>query len=61
MSIRVTVEDTEAGTSETAVIDNDVIVVTAGTCHVAHVADYPGKGTQVYTIKGRLGRGEVPA
>jgi len=53
MSIRVTVEDTETGEIETAVIDNDVIVVTAGTCYVDGIADYPTAGTQVYTIKGR--------
>lgn len=56
MSIQVTVTDTETGQSETQTIENDVIVVTAGTCVVAHVADYPTKGTQVYTIKGRGGR-----
>jgi len=56
MSIRVTVTDTETGDTETQEIDNDVIVVTAGTCYVEHVADYPTKGTQVYTIKGRGGR-----
>jgi len=38
-------------------IVNDVCVVVQGTCHVAHVADHPAKGTQVYTIKGRGGRG----
>lgn len=53
MSIRVTVEDTESGETETKTIENDVIVVTAGTCYVDHVADYPTKGTQVYTVKGR--------
>ena len=53
MSIEVTVRDTETGETETATIENDVIVITAGTCHVAHVNDYPAKGTQVYTIKGR--------
>ena len=53
MGIQVTVLDTESGESETATIENDVIVITAGTCYVDHVADYPAKGTQVYTIKGR--------
>lgn len=53
MAIRVTVLDTETGDTETREIENDVIVVTAGTCHIDHVADYPTKGTQVYTIKGR--------
>jgi hypothetical protein len=53
MSIKVTVEDTESGESSTATIENDVIVITAGTCHVDHVQDYPAAGTQIYTIKGR--------
>ena len=53
MSIQVTVLDTESGETETKTIENDVLVITAGTCYVAHVNDYPGKGTQVYTIKGR--------
>ena len=55
MSIEVTVRDTETGDSETQTIENDVIVVTAGTCHIAHVQDYPAKGTQVITVKGRSG------
>ena len=53
MAIRVTVTDTESGESETQTIENDVIVVTAGTCYVDRVADYSTTGTQVYTIKGR--------
>jgi hypothetical protein len=55
MAIRVTVTDTETGDTETQEIANDVLVVTAGACYIAHVQDYPGKGTQVYTIKGRGG------
>lgn len=53
MAIEVTVRDTESGDSETQTIENDVIVVTAGTCYVDNVTDYPTTGTQVYTIKGR--------
>lgn len=53
MAIQVTVRDTETGESQTQTIENDVIVVTAGSCYVDHVADYPTKGTQIYTIKGR--------
>lgn len=52
MAIQVTVLDTESGESVTKTIENDVIVITAGICYVDHVADYPTKGTQVYTIKG---------
>lgn len=55
--IRVTVEDLATGESETQEIYNDYVIVCAGTCHVAHVNDYPTKGTQVLTIKGRLGLG----
>lgn len=55
--IRVTVQDLETGDSESQVIRDDYIIVTAGTCHVAHVNDYPTKGTHVLTIKGRLGLG----
>lgn len=56
MSIEVTVRDTETGESETAVIDNDYILITAGTCWLAGVQDYPTKGTRVLTVKGRGGR-----
>lgn len=56
MAIEVTVRDTETGESETQTIENDVIVVTAGTCHISNVQDYPTKGTQVITVKGRGGR-----
>jgi hypothetical protein len=55
--IRVTVEDLATGETESKEFDDDVLVITAGTCWIDHVADYPTKGTQVYTIKGRLGRG----
>lgn len=51
--IRVTVEDLATGESESQEIHDDYVIVCAGTCHVAHVSDYPMKGTQVLTIKGR--------
>lgn len=53
MSIRVTVEDLETGDSESQEIENDYIIVCAGSCHVAHIQSYPTKGTQILTIKGR--------
>jgi hypothetical protein len=53
MSIEVTVRDTESGESETATIENDYIIVCAGSCYVANSQDYPIKGTHVLTIKGR--------
>lgn len=56
MAIEVTVRDTETGESETQTIENDVVVVTAGTCYVDGIQDFPTKGTQVYTVKGRGGR-----
>ena len=56
MAIEVTVRDTETNESETATITNDYIIITAGTCHVTNVQDYPTKGTHVLTVKGRGGR-----
>lgn len=50
--IEVTVRDTETGDSETQTIDNDYVLVTAGTCHVAHTQASIG-GTHVLAIKGR--------
>jgi hypothetical protein len=55
--IRVTVEDLETGERASQEIANDYVIVCAGSCHVAHVQDYPGKGTQVLTVKGRNGLG----
>lgn len=56
MSIEVTVRDTETNESETATIDNDYILIVAGTCHLDGIQDYPAKGTRVLTVKGRGGR-----
>jgi hypothetical protein len=56
-AIRVTAVDLKTGEAGQRVIHNDVCVITAGTCHISSVADYPKSGTQVYTIKGRHGRG----
>lgn len=53
MAIEVTVRDTESGETETATIENDYIVITAGTCWISSTQDYPTKGTRVLTIKGR--------
>lgn len=55
--LQVTVLDPETGQSETRMVpDNDVLVITTGTCEITNVQDYPTKGTQIYTIKGRGGR-----
>jgi hypothetical protein len=51
MSIQVTVTDTESGDTETQTIENDYVLVTAGTCTAA-VQAY-GTGTHVITVKGR--------
>lgn len=51
MSIEVTCRDTESGESETQTIENDYIVVTAGTFYVDGIQSYPGTGTVVLTIK----------
>jgi len=56
VSIEVTVRDTETNESETATIDNDYILIVAGTCHLDGIQDYPAKGTRVLTVKGRGGR-----
>lgn len=53
MTIRVTVEDTETGTSETREVANDYILICAGTCYQARVQAWPKTGTHVITIKGR--------
>jgi hypothetical protein len=52
--IRVTVEDTETGKTETQEVEaNDYFILTTGACHVEHTQVYPTKGTHVLTIKGR--------
>lgn len=63
--IRVTVEDLQSGESESTVIDNDYVLITAGTCYRSHVNAH-ANGTHVLTIKGRapspgLDPGEVVA
>lgn len=50
--IRVTVEDLETGETETIDVDNDYVILAAGTCNVEHVQAY-SNGTHVLTVKGR--------
>lgn len=50
MSIEVTVRDTETGDTDTATIENNYIVITAGTCEVTNTQVY-GNGTTVITVK----------
>jgi hypothetical protein len=52
MAIRVTVTDTESGESSTAEVEDNYILVCAGTCHQDGVQVYPAKGTHVITVKG---------
>jgi len=52
MSIEVTVRDTQTGETETMTIENDYVIVTAGSCYVATTQVY-GTGTTSLTIKGR--------
>lgn len=50
--IEVTVRDTETGDTETQVIENDYVIVVAGSCHVNGIQTY-ANGTHVLTVKGR--------
>lgn len=52
MSIEVTVRDTENGESQTATIENDYIIIAAGTCEVASTQTH-ANSTHVLTVKGR--------
>jgi hypothetical protein len=53
MAIIVTVEDAETGEKSTAEIEDDYIVICAGTCHVSHTQAYPTAGKHVITVEGR--------
>ncbi|MFJ9387754.1 hypothetical protein ACIRON_02970 [Nocardioides sp. NPDC101246] len=50
MSIRVTVHDTETDDREVMTIENDYVIVTAGTCVVTNTQTY-ANGTHVLTVK----------
>lgn len=54
--IRIVATDLETGEVGERVIWDDVCVITAGSCYIDSVQDYPAKGTQVYVIKGRAAR-----
>ncbi len=53
---KVTSVDLDTGDTQEMVIRDDVCVVVDGTAYVAGVQDFRKSGTQVWTIKGRLGR-----
>lgn len=49
---RVTVEDLSTGEKDSKVIgEGDYILIPFAPCYLANVAQYPGKGTVVLTIK----------
>lgn len=50
MSIEVTVRDTENGDTDTATIENNYLVITAGNCEVTNTQIY-ANGTTVITVK----------
>lgn len=52
MSIEVTARDLETGETGTLVIDDDYVLITAGSCHLARTDAHSG-GTHVLTVKGR--------
>lgn len=52
MTIRVTVLDTESGETSTEEIEDNYILVTAGSCYRDGVQVYPKTGTHVVTVKG---------
>ena len=51
----VTCRDVETGETESAVIENDYIVITDGNRYVDGIVAYPKSGTVVVTIKRRAG------
>lgn len=51
MAIEVTVRDTETGETNTATIENNYVLITAGTCYRSHISAY-ANGTNVVTVKG---------
>lgn len=55
--VKVTCVDLATGETGSGVIQDDVMVIVAGSAYVHDVQDYPKSGTQVWTIKGRGGRG----
>ena len=53
--VRVTVEDLATGETKSAVICNDYVLVTVGTCYQASIQTWPKTGTHAITIKGVRG------
>lgn len=51
---RVTATDVDSGYSETAVIENDYVVICDGTAHITSITRH-GNGTTIVRIKNRPG------
>ncbi|GAA1401843.1 hypothetical protein GCM10009613_60850 [Pseudonocardia kongjuensis] len=54
--IEVTAKDLKTGETQTTVVKDDYVLITAGTCYLHHLNDFPRAGTRVLTVKGRNGR-----
>lgn len=52
MAIRVVVTDTETGETGDCTIEDNYVIVTAGSCYVEHT-DMCISGTHVITVRGR--------
>lgn len=50
--IRVTVHDLVDGTEQSTEIEDDYVIICAGSCHVEHINAF-ATGTHVLTVKGR--------
>lgn len=50
MALRITIEDLEAGTSETSEMDDDYCLTVAGRAYVSRIQTYHN-GTHVITVK----------
>lgn len=59
MAIEVTVRDTETDESQTATVENDYVLVCAGSCYQHHV-QASANGTHVITVKGRRNSPRTP-
>lgn len=50
MSVKVTLTDTESGSTESSTIDDDYVLVTAGSYYLSGVVKH-ANGTHVLTVK----------
>ena len=55
--VRITVEDLVEGGSESVEMPaGDYYILCTSPCHESNIQMYPGKGTHIITIKGRIER-----